>query len=104
MSKRPKCCFKDCNNEVMKGEYTKRLLSVCKECFDRNRMFDYDSLPVVTDPETIRKLRKFFRSGDRTKTRIAIISKEDNVLGGQSLEYEPKHILNTSNMKKDTEE
>lgn len=37
MSKRPKCVFKDCDNEVMRGPETKRLLSVCAECFDANR-------------------------------------------------------------------
>jgi len=40
MSRRPKCAFTDCDNEVMKGPETGRLLSVCQECFDRNRAFE----------------------------------------------------------------
>jgi len=42
MSKRPKCTFKNCDNLVMKGPETGRLLSVCQECFDRNRSFEVE--------------------------------------------------------------
>jgi len=42
MSNRPKCAFTDCDNPVMKGETTGRLLSVCRECYERNRMFEQE--------------------------------------------------------------
>ena len=37
MGRRPKCAFVDCDNEVMKGPETGRLLSVCQECFDSGK-------------------------------------------------------------------
>lgn len=42
---RPKCTFIGCNNPVMKGPETGRLLSVCQECFDRGRMFETMTRP-----------------------------------------------------------
>jgi len=42
MSNRPKCAFTDCDNPVMKGETTGRLLSVCRECYERDRMLEWE--------------------------------------------------------------
>jgi hypothetical protein len=64
MSKRPKCTFKDCNNEVTKDEYTKRLLPVCKECFE--------SRIQVADQETIIRLKEFVEN-NKMKNRVVII-------------------------------